>query len=336
MTSSHFLSLWRIALAVTALSVMLFLTASPAPASAPPVPLSNEAYDLIAEVNALRAANGLPPYNVHPILMQIAQAHSEYQAAIGSVTHYGPNGERPYQRALAAGYPVAGDLSRGGFFSENIMGGPNLSPEAVVAAWQGDAPHLNTMLSPNLQDVGAGVARSGDYVYYTLDAGLASGSSVSYTPSGDATASPPEGSPTAVIIIPNTPKPDGSIVHIVQPGETLWAIAVAYGVTVDELIALNRLSNAIIYPGDTLLIGLAYTATPEPPTATATLRPTRTPLPFYTITPTAPTASLTPTPTHLATTVLSPRAGATTVIAIVFSALVLAAVLTRMSARREE
>ncbi len=314
---------------------MLSLQVPAAPAAPAPAVSFGAASDLIAEVNALRAANGLPPYNVHPILMQIAQAHSEYQAAIGSVTHYGPNGERPFQRALAAGYPVAGDLSRGGFFSENIMAGPDLTPAEAVAAWQGDAPHLNTMLSPNLQDVGAGVAVSGGMVYYTLDAGLASGSAVSYTPStGDATAPPPNGSPTAVVVIPNTPQEDGSIVHIVQPGETLWAIAVAYDVTVDDLIALNRLSGATIYPGDRLLIRQAFTETPPPPTATRTRRPTATSAPTRAATATA-TARPSPTPTAAGQAVLSSRTGAVVVLAIVVSALVLAGVLTRMSARSE-
>jgi uncharacterized protein YkwD len=83
----------------------------------------SSAVELIAEVNSLRISNGLPPYSQHPILMQIAQAHTNYQAAIGTGTHYGADGSRPFQRALAAGYPVAGDLARGGYFSENIVWG---------------------------------------------------------------------------------------------------------------------------------------------------------------------------------------------------------------------
>src|SRR3990172_8145913 len=127
---------------------------------------------LIAEVNALRAANGLPSYIVDPILMQIAQAHSDYQASIGTLTHYGVDGSRPYQRALAAGFPLAGDVSRGGFFSENITGGDN-TPAQAVAEWQRDSVHLNTMLSPNLTHVGAGGSVSGGSPYYTLDSAAA-------------------------------------------------------------------------------------------------------------------------------------------------------------------
>jgi len=36
-------------------------------------------------------------------------------------------------------------------------------------------------------------------------------------------------------IITSTPNPDGSIVHIVQEGETLWDISLAYGVPGAEI-----------------------------------------------------------------------------------------------------
>src|SRR5205823_1348766 len=97
------------------------------------------------------------------------QTHAEYMAAIRTVTHYDAGGLRPYQRGLAAGYPLAGDLSLGGFYSENIMAGNNLSVQEAVTAWQGDTPHLLTMLAPGLQEIGAGVALVGGYVYYVID-----------------------------------------------------------------------------------------------------------------------------------------------------------------------
>ncbi len=117
---------------------------------------------LIGAVNQLRAANGLPPLQVNSILMSIAQGHSNYQASIGSVTHTGPGGSRPRDRAAAAGYGGGGTI----FISENIAGGANLSVSEVISWWQGDAPHLNTMLGSQYVDVGAGVAVSGNYVYY--------------------------------------------------------------------------------------------------------------------------------------------------------------------------
>lgn len=47
-----------------------------------------------------------------------------------------------------------------------------------------------------------------------------------------------------VLVIPTAvPSPRPGRVHVVQPGETLFRIAVRYGTTVDRLMALNGLSN---------------------------------------------------------------------------------------------
>ncbi len=46
------------------------------------------------------------------------------------------------------------------------------------------------------------------------------------------------------------PAQDGQILHVVQPGETLFAIAQRYGTTIDAIIAANQLDNP-----DSLVIG---------------------------------------------------------------------------------
>ena len=177
--------------------------------------------------------------------MAVAQGHSDYQASISTVTHYSADGSRPFQRALAAGYPVCGDLSLGGFFSENIVAGNGLSPAGAVQIWQGDAPHLNTMLSPNLTEVGAGVTNVGGYIYYTLDASYPSGGDLPYSsPAPDET--PGTGAlPTLDWIIPvttSTPNEKGEVIHEVKVGQSLWGIADVYQTTVQELRRLNFMS----------------------------------------------------------------------------------------------
>jgi uncharacterized protein YkwD len=233
--------------------------------------------ELIVAVNSLRVANGLPPYNPHPILMKIAQAHADYMAASGSVTHYGPGGERPFQRALNAGYPVAGDLSLGGFFSENILAG-RFAPERAVQIWQGDAPHLNTMLSPNLKDIGAGVTKVGDFIYYVIDAGLVSNAPTKFTPSVPiGTPDEPGISQFIVPVVTSTADETGLVYHEVQSGQSLWAIAIAYGTKIDEIRRLNKLqTGAPIFPGDRLLVrkGVVPTHTEKIEAATSTISPT--------------------------------------------------------------
>jgi hypothetical protein len=55
--------------------------------------------------------------------------------------------------------------------------------------------------------------------------------------------------------------------HTVQPGESLFTIAEQYGVSVDELIAINEIDNAdYIQAGQTLLVP-SDGSTPTPTTA---------------------------------------------------------------------
>lgn len=77
-----------------------------------------------------------------------------------------------------------------------------------------------------------------------------------------------------------TPGPDGRILYVVQPNDTLLRIALIAGISVDELRGLNNLTGDNIVVGQELLLGLggpsqvtptpgpSPTPTPEPPTPT--------------------------------------------------------------------
>jgi uncharacterized protein YkwD len=89
---------------------------------------AGDAWSLIAEVNALRASYGLPPYEVNNALMAAAQAQSEWQAEIGTWSHSGPDGSRPHDRAVAYGYGGGAQV----YISENVAMGIDLSPQDTV------------------------------------------------------------------------------------------------------------------------------------------------------------------------------------------------------------
>lgn len=256
---------------------------------------AGDPYSLIDAVNNLRAGNGLPAYQQNGILMSIAQAQTDYQAAIGECTHTGAGGTSPKDRAAAAGYGGGATF----FMSENFVCGTNLSVDEAISIWLQDAPHTQTMLGANYVDVGAGVSVDGDYVYYTLDVAYVAGSG-NYVP--PATYTP--GGPTAIPYYPVqtvTPMPDGSVVHTVQAGQNLSIIAKAYGVLVAEIKDLNNLTSDNIYVGDKLVIRKAGTPAPtSTPTATST-----------------PTRAATPThrPTRTATPSITPAASATAPVA---------------------
>jgi len=305
----------------------------PEAGAASPRRVVTDAYSLIAAVNALRAANGLPAYTINPILMSVSQAHADYMAATQNVTHYDANGLRPYQRGLAAGYPLAGDLSLGGFYSENIMAGNGLSVQGAVDAWQGDTPHLTTMLAPGLMEIGAGVSLVGDYVYYDIDCARPTGSGQPqiYTPAkGVATDVPLDGTaifspPLARTIIPSTPLSDGKLYHVVKPGETLWLIAITYGVKIADLRNLNSLGETqAIVAGQKLLVKQAATLeATSASTATITSEPSFTPVPSWTPVPEPTVTATVPAPVAP----VSSNSSIMVLGAIVLAALVLAGVI---------
>ena len=301
----------------------------PAWAAPPSAPSLATAYELIDAVNAYRAQNGLPPYSVNPTLMQLAQSHAEYMASIGVVTHTGPGGTSYRDRLTAAGYAFS-------FASENILGtSANLTGwEIVTSPYWADPDHQYTMLSPNLREIGAGVAKNNGRWYYVIDCATPKGSGGSASPPSlpSSTAAPPSSGTIRarpVTVIPNTPLPDGAIKHLVRPGETLWAIAIAYQTTVAQLKTYNRLTSNTIYPGMTLIIvPPAPTLTPTL-TPTETSRPTVTPFLFRTSTPTS-----SPTSTPLSSPAVDRRSGSLILGLIVGSSLILAGALAALSARK--
>ncbi len=96
-----------------------------------------------------------------------------------------------------------------------------------------------------------------------------------------APTSPPPTAPPARVVTPAQPQPDGSIIYVVQAGDTLYAIALAHNTTVEKIMQLNGLSDTLISVGQRLLVRgptVPPTATvPPPPVASPTPVPTPVP-----------------------------------------------------------
>lgn len=87
------------------------------------------------------------------------------------------------------------------------------------------------------------------------------------------------------------PTAAGPIEYIVQSGDTLGAIALAFDVALEDLLLVNNLTEgSIIQPGQTLIIPTGDVVTPTPPAPSPTPAPPTpvTPTPFPTSTPTPP------------------------------------------------
>jgi uncharacterized protein YkwD/LysM repeat protein len=241
---------------------------------------------LIDVVNQLRLSYGLAPLTVHTVLMQSAQSQADYMAATGNVTHARPGGITYTQQLLSLGFPLAGDLSLGGFRAENIISssGP-LEWNGVPGGWQ-DAEHMNTMLSQNLSHIGAGISQNGSRYYYALDCAMSTetgqmqenaGSIIGVGTGTEVAAGDAAISQFMVPITKSTAGPDGNVIHKVQYGQSLWSIAIDYGTTIKSIQALNNLGESeLVYQGQELIV-LQGTTPPPPPTLTAASVPSSIP-----------------------------------------------------------
>jgi len=280
---------WTFTLALLALTFGLF---PPKEVSAHPQMQETQetlptAWEVIEAVNALRIANGLLPLNAHPVLMEVAEWEANAIAG-GAPGHTRPNGLTLGQWLISLGYPLSGDLSLDGYRSENWVTAS--SAEAAVQAWLGDAPHTNTMLSPDRSDIGAAVA-VGDQIYIVLETALQTASGQMQTDArefltaiagGDYSIGGDSSVPQYIIPVKrSTARPGGDVIHKVQYGQSLWSIAITYNTTIDQIRAWNNLGDSIdIYEGQILLVQRGATQPPPPtntPQATPTAWPTTTP-----------------------------------------------------------
>ena len=82
---------------------------------------------------------------------------------------------------------------------------------------------------------------------------------------------------------------DGSLVHIVRSGQTLWTISLAYDISLDDIRAYNGLYDSdIIVTGQELIVQpspQSLVTSTSPPPATATITPTIVVTPTTSVTP---------------------------------------------------
>jgi LysM repeat protein len=239
---------------------------------------SDLATSLINTVNTLRANNSLAAYEIDASLMEIAQNQAEYMAEVGQITHTRADGSTPSTLG----------------FSENIAGGANLTVQVVVYSMWTDSDNWSTMVGFRFGKIGAGVVEQDGNYYYVLvveetQLGLAAQPTINYQITAD---------PNLVSdVITATPQQDGSIIHEVQDGQSLWAIAIAYNITINDIISWNNLlPTPVIFVGERLVVQIAPTPTLSPTVTKTSIPPTRTIRPSQTPVTPKPTASVTPTP----------------------------------------
>ncbi len=259
--------------------------------------------EIIEAVNALRISYGIPPLAVHPVLMEIAQTEVNGIAS-GYGGHWRPAGMSLGQWMMSLGYPLSGDLSLDGYRSENWVAAG--TAQDAINAWLGDDLHINTMLSTERSDIGAGVTTDGEQIFVVIETALQTRSgqlqsnayptltALAGAPANSSTSYSDDGSSQYMLPIAlNTAMPSGDVFHEVKYGQTLWSIAINYHTTIRQIQQWNNLQSNVINEGQKLLVIKGATQpAPESASSLATLPamiaiPTSLPTAIITVTPTA-------------------------------------------------
>ncbi len=235
-----------------------------APAAVQAAPLASDvtAYDLIIAMNALRMGNGLPALIEDPIINAVAQSTAEIMAANSMSWHIGDVSGRLQSAGYGGGSKVWG--------TENFAVG-NMTLDEIMVVWA-DPSHMIPAVNPAYCHVGAGVAPAGGgRYYYVLQAAYTAGHSCGEYISPVGTLPPGGNVGNYGIIVPVqvvTPDAEGKLFHTVKTGQSLWAIAIAYKVTIKDIEIWNNISRTDkLQVGQVLFIPGADTvgyATPTP------------------------------------------------------------------------
>jgi LysM repeat protein len=194
------------------------------------------AYDLIIAMNTLRVAHGLPPLIEDPIINAVAQSTAATMAASNMSWHIGD----VRGRIAAAGYGAGGTV----WATENFAVG-NMGIDEIMAVWA-DPDHMRPAVTPEYCHVGAGIAQTSDgRTYYILQAAYVAGQACGSSTSSGGVSLPGTGGSYGLIAPVKIAEPDaeGKIFHEVQMGQSLWAIAIAYQITIHDIEVWNNISR---------------------------------------------------------------------------------------------
>jgi LysM repeat protein len=236
------------------------------------------AYELILAMNTLRVSMGLPALVEDPIINAVASSTAQIMAANQMSWHIGDVSGRLSAAGYGGGAKVWG--------TENFAVGGSHSIDTIMVAWA-DPSHMIPAVNPAYCHVGAGTAKSSNgMTYYVLQAAYISGKSCGdykapdgFTPNQPG-PNPNPGVPQIIIPVKiATPDAEGKVIHEVLAGQSFWAIAIAYQVTIRDIEIWNNISKEtklqigqkLFIPGKNTAgystptpVGMIQVSTPDP------------------------------------------------------------------------
>ena len=133
---------------------------------APPASIADWPRETARLINEVRAAHGLPPYVYNETLAQAAQAHANDCIERGWRSHTGSDGSDVKTRIIRAGYNPSG-------WAE--CWAQSRDPNHAVEMWMDEEPpndpHVRTLLSTWVTEIGVGVAHTSWGYYFIADFG---------------------------------------------------------------------------------------------------------------------------------------------------------------------
>jgi hypothetical protein len=205
------------------------------------------------------------------------------------------------------------------------------------------------MISINRSDIGAAIAPNGvgSYIFVLETALQANSGKMQYNVYPTLTAIAMEqvavygdaAQAAQSLLVPQyimpvlraTARPDGDVIHEVKNGQSMWSIAIEYGVKIEQIRQLNNLSSTNIRSGQKLLVQKGATQQTIP-----TSNVTEAPIVPMTFTPRPPVQFLTSTP-QLTKEYSAPDQKANTFSfgAIAFAALFLGGIFTAITKKKD-
>ena len=240
------------------------------------------AWDLINLINGQRGGYGLGALAFDQALMNCAQSTAQTMADYRMSWHIGDVSGRVAQ----FGYNNGGKT----YATENFATGPS-TLDQIASIWA-DPTHQIASSGGKYCHIGAGVAEANGVTYYVIQAAYpATGSGCGYSGSASSSSAGTAAGSTggAVAALPvfdmsqviasikiAEPDSDGMVYHVVQNGQSLWSIASAYGVKIDDVAAWNQikdpaaisLNQKLLIPSEEMIKNRAL------PTAEAKVLPT--------------------------------------------------------------
>lgn len=241
---------------------------------------------IFSKINMIRAENNAQMLIFDENLTDAAQIFASYLLEIGRLSEEGAQGETEKTRAADVGYGGGASFS----ISQNIaMVWTDTTPDYLInSIWGVDPNTRQKLLNTKGQHIGIGIADDRQRRFVVVMIGYLLDGSVQYTPLPTYDIRTPKPvktfTPSPVPLITSTRRPDGSIMHEIQSGQTLSEIAYAYNVDWYSLSLLNNLDpeDPVIFEGEELIIQPTFTITPTPTLTNTPRPPTRTPRPTYT------------------------------------------------------